>query len=142
MPSKSGAPDSCSRARETSHWTAGPSGPQSTTTTWRASSQLDGGALAPCREIGSEQRGRPELAVARDQIAHVLRGRAHEAGGLQDAREIGAVLVEALEPGVGAGLVEQLVRDGLVAVTQALQAVRDRGVLPLGRGRRDRAAHP
>ena len=85
-----------SLARDSSHCTAGPSGPHSTTTAWRASIHLHGArAFAARGEEFAEQLGGPDLAVAGDQVAHVLRGRARELHRVQDAFDVVTVAVEA-----------------------------------------------
>ena len=88
--------------------------------------------LAAATQVGREQRRGPQLAVACHQVMDVLRRRAHQARGLQDAGQIRAVLVETGQPFGGPGLVEQRVGDHLVTVAQRLQAVRHRRILLLG----------
>ena len=52
-------------------------------------------AFAARREEFAEQLGGPDLAVAGDQVAHVLRGRARELHRVQDAFDVVTVAVEA-----------------------------------------------
>jgi hypothetical protein len=49
VPSKPSASSACIRARDSGHCTAGPSGPHSTMTMWRASSQRTGAPVLPRR---------------------------------------------------------------------------------------------
>ena len=59
---------------------------------------VDGaGPAAAMPQVGAEQAGRPDLAVAGDEVAHRLRGRADQLDGVQDAGDVAAVLGERRE---------------------------------------------
>ena len=89
-------------------------------------------AVAARGEVGREQAGGPQLAVAGHHVAHVLRGRAHQAGGVQHAFQIGAIAVEARQP-VGARRgVQQRLGDDLVPLAQRQQLGGHGRILPLG----------
>ncbi|MEI2791068.1 MAG: hypothetical protein V9E93_19735 [Steroidobacteraceae bacterium] len=70
-----------------------------------------------------EQARRPDLAIARDQVAHRGRGVADQAHRLQDARDVATVDVESREVFVAQFAGEQFARDTNVALTQLLQPI-------------------
>ena len=92
-------------------------------------------------QVGAEQAGRPDLAVAGDEIAHRLRSRADQLDGVQDAGDVAAILRERGEEFAAGIAGEQRVGNHLVPMAQLFDAVGERPFLALGGRRRDSAAH-
>jgi hypothetical protein len=80
-------------------------------------------------QVRTEQAGRPDLAIPRDEIAHRLRGRANQLDGVQNAGDVTAVLREPGEEFAAGIAGEQRVRDHLVAAAQLFDALGERPFL-------------
>ena len=122
----------CSLSLDSCHCTAGPSGPHSTVTQRRASSHCTPPRIAAALQVAAKQPRRPDLAVARTQVAHRLGGRAHDARGLQHAGQIGDIAIEFGQILGGRALIEQGRGDARVPLAQRREPLPPVGILALG----------
>ena len=77
----------------------------------------------PAAQQSLEQSRGPQLAIARDQVAHRGRRAADQSHGLQDSGDVAAVLVQDRDELVAEFAAQQFAREADVALAQLLQAV-------------------
>ena len=133
VPVKSGGTCADRLARDSVHWIPGPQAPHSTSTTRRASTHCTGPAApAALLEEALEQPRGPDLAVAGDEVADGVGGRAGELDRMQDPEQVLAVAVEARQVRLGGLRRQQLLGDGRVTRAQLGEFTAIGAVLALG----------